>query len=98
MKEAANPTTTESVLCHSFSRGRATVCGGFSLLAGASAEQGGEPAGDANRQHVVDIGRGVDEQEEADNDNGQQEEGVVEEDGEVGGLVVGDFVLLPQNT
>lgn len=63
----------------------------------AGGEERQSAAGDAHGKDVVDERRRVLQDKEADeNDNGQVD-GVVVEDGEGGGLVVGYLVLLPQD-
>jgi len=64
---------------------------------GAGGEERQGAAGDAHREDVVDEWRRVLQDEEADEDDHGQVDGVVVEDGEGGGLVVGHLVLLPQD-
>lgn len=59
-------------------------------------QQGEQAAGSADGQHIVEGRIGGAQHVEAGKDDDGQEQCVVVEDGEGGGLVVGHLVLLPQ--
>ena len=66
-------------------------------LFGAGREKGEKSAGREDGQDVVDRGVEGPENVEGRHNDQNQEEGVVVEYGEGGGLVIGDLILLPQN-
>ena len=63
---------------------------------------GGKERNDAGGNHrgsnVIDDRLRVPKREESASDDEEQEEDVVVEDGQVGGLEIGDFVRLPEDT
>ena len=64
---------------------------GASLALGASREEGDEPTGQADAEQVVHVGGGAVQQVEGGDDHQGQEQGVVVEDGECCGLVLGNL-------
>ena len=63
----------------------------------SSGQKGDDPGGHGHGAHVVDHGgKGLEDVERADDQDGQ-EQGVVVKDAKGGGLVLGDLVLFPQN-
>jgi len=69
-----------------------------SFLFSSSGEQSQETGGRSHRQHVVEGWREILEDNERGEEQDDQKETVVVEDGEGGGLVVSDLVLLPQDS
>jgi len=63
---------------------------------GSSGEQGDDSRGQAHGEHVVEGGRESAQHVEGGQDEDGQEEAVVVEDREGGGLVLGNLVLFPQ--
>merc|ERR1712073_175691 len=67
------------------------------LALGPGGEEGDEAAGQADAENVVDVWGGATQDVEGGDDHQGQEQSVVVEDGEGGGLVLSNLILLPQD-
>ena len=68
------------------------------ILLGAGWEESQKSRGTTNGQNVVESGADCFENVEGGNNDQQKVQGIIVENGECGGFVIGNFVFLPQNS